>query len=424
MDILIKNGLIVDGKGQKAYKGDILIEKGIIQKIAKEINENAKTIIDAKGKIVAPGFIDLHTHLREPGRENAETIESGMKAAVNGGFTTVCPMPNTTPTIQTEADIKFLLGKAREASLINLCPIGAITKERSGQELTEMGDMKNAGCFAVSDDGDSVKDAGLMRRALEYASMLDLLVIVHSEDKEMVQDGVMNEGYWSTKLGLSPMPREAESIIVDRDIRLAELADAKIHIAHVSTAESVEIIREAKKRKAKVTAEVCPHHFSLTDEDLKTYNTNFKVSPPLRTPEDIKAIKEGLKDGTIDAIATDHAPHLDNEKELEFDYAPFGMIGLETALSLSIMKLVDEGVLSIEELIQKMATNPAKIIGINKGILDINKEADITIFDPEKEWVYEKEKIVSKAKNSPYIGQTLKGKVINVIVSGKILMKG
>ena len=423
MDILIKNGRIIDPTQKMDKKGDILVKNGKIAKISAEIKEKPSTTIDAKGKIVVPGFIDMHTHLREPGREDKETIETGLLAAVSGGFTTVCAMPNTEPPCDGQANVKFLLERAQEVALANLLPIGAITKGREGEKLTEMGELKQAGCPAVSDDGDSVPDAGLMRRALEYASMVDLLVIDHCEDKELADEGVMHEGYWSTVLGMKPIPAESEEVIVERDIRLAELAGARIHIAHVSAAGSVDIIRQAKKRGIKVTAEVTPHHFSLTDEDVKTFDTNMKVNPPLRSSEDVKALKKGLKDGTIDVIATDHAPHLENEKEKEFDYAPFGMIGLETALSLAVINLVNEGYLDWAGLVEKFAVNPAKILKYDRGTLNEGAPADITVIDPSAEWVYAKGNIRSLSKNSPFIGKSMKAAVTDVLVGGRPVIK-
>ncbi|MGB2601000.1 MAG: dihydroorotase [Candidatus Omnitrophota bacterium] len=423
MDILIKNGRIVDPTQKINKKGDILIKNGKIAKISAEIKETCSTTIDAKGKLVVPGFIDMHTHLREPGREDKETIETGLLAAVSGGFTTVCAMPNTEPPCDGQANVKFLLERAKQVQLANLLPIGTITKGRDGEKLTEMGELKQAGCLAVSDDGDSVPDSGLMRRALEYASMMDLLVIDHCEDKELAGDGVMHEGYWSTVLGMKPIPAESEATIVERDIRLAELAGARLHIAHVSAAASVDIIRQAKKRGVNVTAEVTPHHFSLTDEDVKTFDANMKVNPPLRSAEDVKALKEGLKDGTIDVIATDHAPHLESEKEKEFDYAPFGMIGLETALSLAVTNLVNEGYLDWPGLIEKLAANPAKILKYDRGTLKEGAPADITVIAPAVEWDYTKENIRSLSKNSPFIGRRMTAAVTEVLVGGKLVIK-
>jgi len=421
MKILIKNGRVIDPAGERDIDADILIEKGSIVKVAAGINEKVSKTIDARGKIVAPGLIDMHTHLREPGKEEAETIASALACAIAGGFTTVCAMPNTDPPCQTRADAQFLVNRAGELGLARLLPVGAITKDRQGKELTEMAELKRAGCPAVTDDGDSVRDGELMRRALEYASMLDLLVISHCEDKSLAAGGVMHEGYWSTALGLGPISAESETTIVERDIRLAEKAGARLHIAHVSCAESVEIIRQAKKRGAKVTAEVTPHHFSLTDEEVRTFDTSLKVNPPLRGKEDVEALKQGLADGTIDAIATDHAPHQENEKEREFDYAPFGMIGLETALPLAIMNLVDTGVLDWNRLIAGLSSNPARIMKCAGGSLAEGASADIVVIDPEAEWTYTKDKIKSRSKNSPFIGKKMKGGVTCVIVGGKIV---
>jgi dihydroorotase len=422
MKILIKNGRIIDPEAGIDQKGDLLIENGKIAKIAASIKEEKAEVIDAAGKLVVPGLIDMHTHLREPGREDKETIKTGLRAAVKGGFTAVCPMPNTEPPCDNQAQVKFLKEKAEQCGLAKIWPIGSITRGRQGKAISDMTDLKEAGARAVSDDGDSVEDAELMRRALEYASMLDLLVISHCEDKKLAGEGVMHEGYWSTVLGMSPIPSVSESLIVERDIRLAALAGARLHIAHVSTEESVNAIRQAKKEGITVTAEVTPHHITLKDEDLKTYDTNLKVNPPLRSVSDIKALKEGLKDGTIDVIATDHAPHLVNEKEKEFDYAPFGMIGLETALSLSAA-LIDEGVLDWKTLIEKMSVTPGKILQVPGGTLAEGACADVTIIDPDKEWVYTKESIESRSQNSPFLGWKLKAQVTDVIVGGKIVLR-
>ncbi len=423
MSILIKNGRIIDPSRKYDKVGDVLIENGKITQIGGVIDQKLANIIDASGKIVSPGFVDLHTHLREPGREDKETIETGARAAICGGFTTVCAMPNTEPACDDQAHVKFILERAQEVKLANVIPVGAITKGRHGKEMTEMMELRQAGCLAVSDDGESVADAGVMHRALEYASMADMLVIAHCEDKHLAGEGVMHEGYWSTVLGLAPIPAEAESTIVERDIQLAEMSGARLHIAHVSAAKSVEIIRQGKKRGVKVTAEATPHHFTLKDEALKTYDTNFKVNPPLRTGEDVEAIKKALKDGTIDAIATDHAPHLESEKEKEFDFAPFGMIGLETALSLAVMELVDKGYLDWPGLIEKLSVNPCRILGYDRGSLAEGAVADITIIDPNKDWIYRKEDIKSRSSNSPFIGWKLKAAVTDVLVGGKVVLK-
>ncbi|MFH1877783.1 MAG: dihydroorotase [Candidatus Omnitrophota bacterium] len=422
MKIIIKNGRVIDPSRGLDSRVDILIDKGKIVKTGKGMEEKGAKELDAAGKIVAPGFVDMHTHLREPGREDAETVETALKAAVYGGFTTVSAMPNTLPACDNQAQVKFLLERAAQVKRGNVIPIGAITKGREGKEITEMADLKEAGCLALSDDGSSVPDAELMRRALEYASMLDLLVISHCEDKALAGDGVMHEGYWSTVLGMKPISARSESIMVERDIRLAELAGARIHIAHVSAAESVEMIRDAKKRGVKVTAEAAPHHFTLKDEDVKTFDTSMKVNPPLRSAEDVRAVKKGLKDGTIDVIATDHAPHPEQEKEKEFDYAPFGMIGLETALPLSVMGLIDEGYLDWPGLVRKLSLNPATILKYERGTLMEGAIADIVIIDPEKEWIYTREGIKSRSKNSPFIGRTMKGAVTHVLINGEIVL--
>lgn len=420
MKILIKNGRIIDPSQNLDTISDILIADNKILELKKNISKDADQKIDARNKLVVPGLIDMHTHLREPGEENKETIASGTLAAVVGGFTTVCAMPNTNPSCDNQAQVKFILSQACEAELANVLPIGTITQNRTGKQISEMAELKSAGCLAVSDDGDSITDSNLLRRAMEYAAMLDLLVICHCEDKSLVNNGVMHEGYWSTFLGLRPIPAESESIVVSRDIQLAELTGARLHIAHVSCAKSVDVIRQAKQRDVKVTAEVTPHHFTLTDKELRTYDTNLKVNPPLRTEDDIKALKQALKDGTIDIIATDHAPHLQVEKEKEFDYAPFGMIGLETALSIAVTELIDKKVLDWSELIRKLSYNPANILKYDRGTLKSGSIADLVIIDPNKKWIYKEELIKSKSKNSSFINREMKAKVEQIIINGKL----
>ncbi len=423
MNILIKNGRIIDPSQNMDKVGDLLVEKGRIIKVGQKIKAPGASIVDAENKIIAPGFIDMHTHLREPGREEAETIVTGLQAAIVGGFTTVSAMPNTEPACDKEAHVRGLFEKAREARTGNLLPVGTITSARKGEIMSEMAELKEAGCLAISDDGASVSNAEVMRKAMEYASMVDLLVVSHCEDKTLAGDGVMHEGKWSTILGLAPIPGAAESIVVERDIRLAEITGARLHIAHISTEEAVAIVRRARKKGIPVSAEVTPHHIALSDEDLKGYNTNMKVNPPLRTKGDIKALKQALADGVIEAIATDHAPHPEYEKEKEFNYAPFGMIGLETALSIAVESLLDEGYLDWAGLISKLSTNPARLLKYDRGTLKEGGIADITIIDPGKEWVYEKSAIRSRACNSPFLGKKMKAKVTDVLVGGKIVLK-
>ena len=342
MRLLIKGGRIIDPANQRDEVADLLVEEGKIVRLEKEIEVKDAQIIEAKGLIVAPGLIDVHTHLREPGYEYKETIATGTRAAAKGGFTTIFCMANTNPVVDNRAVVEFILKKAKEEGVVNLFPVGALSKNLEGKELAEVGEMKKAGIIALSDDGNCIENAYFLRRGMEYAKMFDLPVISHCEDKTLAEGGVMNEGYSSTLLGLKGIPSQAETIIIFRDISLSELSGCQLHIAHLSSAESVELVRQAKKKGKKISCEVTPHHFTLTDSALKDYDTNLKVNPPLRTKEDLKAILEGLKDGTIDLIASDHAPHALEEKEVEFDYAPFGMIGLKTTLGLIISKLVNK----------------------------------------------------------------------------------
>ncbi len=420
MKTLIKNGRVIDPSQKLDAVVDVLLEQNKIAQIGENIKTKADREIDATDKIVAPGLIDMHTHLREPGDENKETIASGANAAIHGGFTTICAMPNTNPVCDNEAQVRFILNKAKKAGLANVLPIATITKNRAGKEISPMIELQEAGCIAVSDDGDAVADSRLLRRAMEYASMLNLPVICHCEDEKLAGKGVMHEGYWSTVLGMHGIPAESESIIVNRDIQLAELTGAHVHIAHVSSAQSVNIIRAAKDRGVNVTAEVTPHHFTLTDAALKDYDTNLKMNPPLCSEDDVKALIAGLKDGTIDVIATDHAPHLTVDKVKEFDYAPFGIIGLETALSLAIDQLINTKVLTWPELIKKLAYNPSQILAYDRGTLKPDSIADVIIIDPSKKWIYSADQIKSKSQNSPFIDWEMHGKVETVFVAGKL----
>ncbi|MFH1189572.1 MAG: dihydroorotase [Candidatus Omnitrophota bacterium] len=421
---LIRSGRVIDPVNKFDGVADILISGGKIVKIGAGLGEKCDKVIDAKGKIVIPGLVDMHTHLREPGREDKETIASGTRAAVRGGYTTVACMPNTDPAIDSPKAVKLVEEIIKRDALCGVAVVGAITLSRAGKKLSDLAGMKRAGAAAVSDDGSPVEDKKLMLEALKCAGAAGLVVIDHCEDIGLSASGVINKGYVSTKMGLKGIARAAEYEIVGRDIGIAEKCGARIHIAHVSCAESVDIIRKAKKRGVKVTAETAPHYFTLTEECCVTYDTNTKMNPPLRSKDDVEAVKKGLADGTIDAIATDHAPHTDAEKDVEFDFAPFGIIGLETALSLSVSELVGPGLLSWNTLIEKMSLNPARILGLGAPGLKKGAPADIAIIDPAKEYTYTKESVESKSKNSPFIGWSLKGKVTELFVRGELVMEG
>ena len=419
MKLQIRNIRIVDPSQNKDKKGDIFVENG---RIVSKLSGRADKIIDGKSKIAVPGLIDVHCHLREPGLEEKETIRTGGLAAAKGGITTVLCMPNTKPAIDNAPTVEFILLKAQKEGIVNVFPIGCATKGSLGEEISEIGILKKAGIVAVSDDGNPISNSQIMRRTLEYAKMFNLPVISHSEDRELSKNGVMNEGLNSTILGLRPIPAQAEAVMVSRDIMLAELTGGYLHFAHISTAISVDLIRSAKKKGLKVSAETCPHYFSLTDSDVRSHDANTKMNPPLRTARDVDAIKEGLADGTIDCIATDHAPHTQEEKAREFDAAPFGIIGFETCLSLILNELVDGGVLTLSEAIRKMTVNPAEIFNLkDRGSLKAGSIADITIIDPDYFYEFKKADILSKGKNSPFIGRNFKGGATMTIVGGKIV---
>ncbi len=422
MTVLIKNAIIVNADKMNDQPQDILLEKGSIVQIAPSIKNDKATVIDAQGKLVMPGLIDIHVHLREPGREDKETIETGAKAAVHGGFTTIMCMPNTNPVIDNAMIVDSIFKEAKRVGLVNVIPIGAITKGQKDEELVDIFELQKAGCLAISDDGKSVVNSQLMRLAMDYAKMANILVIEHCEEPLLSAGGVMNEGKMSTQLGIKGQSGLAETVIVARDIELAKYLDTKVHMAHMSLRRSVELIRQAKKEGIQITAEACPHHFTLTDEDVSSFNTSTKVNPPLRTKDDVAAIKEGIKDGTIDCIVTDHAPHTQEDKEVDFEHAPFGMIGLETSVGLTITELVEPKVISWAQMVEKMSTAPAKIVGLEKkGVIQEGMDADITIIDPQKEWEVRREDFVSKSKNSPFIGRTLKGQVTTTICGGKVV---
>ena len=420
MNLLIKNGRVIDPTQNLDQNCDLLIENGVIKEIGNTISAPVGVqSIDATGCYVTPGLIDMHVHLRDPGLEYKEDIVSGTKAAVAGGFTSVCCMPNTKPAIDNKAVASYIINKAKSDGFCNVFPVGAITQGSKGEALAEMGELKESGCVAVSDDGHPVKSSELMRRALQYAAGIGIPLITHAEDLDLVGAGTMNEGFTSTELGLKGIPRVAEDIATSRDVLLAEYTGAPIHIAHVSTLGSVEIIRAAKARGVKVTCETAPHYYTLTDDAVRGYNTNAKMNPPLREAADVAAIKAGLKDGTIDCIATDHAPHHLDEKDVEFDVAMNGIVGLETSLPLSL-KLVSDGVLTLAQLVEKMASNPAKILNLGRGTLAVGAIADLTIIDPAATWTVEAAKLSSKSKNSPFIGQTMIGAARCTIVGGAI----
>ncbi|BET58584.1 dihydroorotase [Geobacter sp. 60473] len=400
---------------------DILVENGAVKELGKGLAAPAGAgVVDAAGLIVTPGLIDMHVHLRDPGLEYKEDIVTGTRAAAAGGFTSVACMPNTKPVNDNKAVTSYIVAKAKAEGLVNVFPVGSITQGSKGEALAEMGDLKEAGCVAVSDDGRPVTSSELMRRALEYAKGMGIMVISHAEDLSLVGEGVMNEGFVSTELGLKGIPWAAEDAATAREVYLAEFTNSPLHIAHVSTRGSLRIIRNAKARGVKVTCETAPHYFSLTDDAVRGYNTNAKMNPPLRTADDVAAIKEALKDGTIDAIATDHAPHHLDEKDVEFNVALNGIIGLETSLPLSL-KLVEEGVLTLPALVEKMACNPAAILGIDRGTLRQGAVADITVIDPAAVWTVEAGALASKSKNSPFLGWEMKGAAAYTIVGGTVV---
>ena len=420
MTIVIRNGRVIDPGGING-QADVLIQNGKIAQVAKGLAvPPGATVMDAAGKWVLPGFVDLHVHLREPGFEYKETIQTGAAAAVAGGFTSVCCMPNTSPVNDNQSVTEFILDKARAAGLAHVFPIGAITKGSEGKELAEFGELKDAGCVAVSDDGKPVMNGMVMRRALEYARAFALTVVDHCECLHLSEGGCMHEGLVATEMGLHGVPAAAEDVMVARNLALAELTGGRLHLAHLSTAGSVRMVREAKARGIKVTAEACPHHFLLTDEAVREFNTNAKMNPPLRSRKDVDTIKAGLKDGTIDAIATDHAPHADFEKQREFDYAPFGIVGLETAWGLALT-LVDEGLLSVEQVVALLTVQPARAFGLSKGTLAVGADADVTLIDPDAQWVVEPEQFRSKGRNTPFAGWKLKGRVTTTIVGGRVV---
>lgn len=421
MQYLLKNGRLIDPLTGRDEETDIHIVDGKIGRIAKNLSVPSAQVIELKGKIVAPGFIDLHVHLREPGFEYKETILSGCTAAAAGGFTAVCCMPNTNPPIDDESVVRLIKERARIAmnGLVDVYPVAAVTKGRKGEHLAPLSELAAAGAVAFSDDGDPVHDAEIMRRALEYASMFNRPVIQHAQDIPMTKGGAMNEGFTATRLGIPGMPPVAEDAVLARDIQITKYTGARYHLAHMSTAGATAMVRAAKAEGLNVTCEVTPHHFSLTDEAVSDFDTNTKMNPPLRTREDVDALKKGLKDGTIDVIATDHAPHSFDEKQVEYQSAPFGIVGLETALGLVVTELVNSGVLTLSQMIEKMSTNPRRIVNLPEIRIAEGEQANLTIFDPAAEWIVDVQAFKSKSKNSPFGGRKLTGKPVGVINNGE-----
>ncbi len=418
--IQISGGRIIDPSQDLDFVGDLYLGRGRVLPFGAG-GDDADLVIDARGMIVCPGLIDVHVHLREPGNEEDETIATGARAALAGGLTSVACMPNTRPAIDTQAAAEFVVLQARRARQANVFPVGAVSKERKGEELAELGQLVAGGAVAFTDDGAPVASAALMRTALEYARMFDRVVMQHCQVPELTIGGVMNEGFESMRLGLGGMPAAAEDIMVARDIRLAEITGGRLHIQHISTARSVELVREGQRRGVKVTAEACPHHFSLTDESLRSFDSNFKMNPPLRTWPDVEAVIEGLKDGTIEILSTDHAPHAREKKMREIDLAPFGIVGLETLLPITIKCLIEPGHLSWPQVIRKLTWNAAALLNLaSKGTFRAGADADVTIIDPNVRWTIDPAQFHSKSHNTPFGGWEVRGRAHAAIVSGEL----
>ena len=417
---LIKGARVVDPASKLDARRDILIKERKIARIEKSVADRKARLINARDLIVVPGLIDLHCHLRDPGRPDEETIETGSHAAVAGGFTSVCCMPNTDPVIDNDGIVNYIYKEAARVGLCNVFPIGSITKGREGKELTEFGELLSAGAKGFSDDGDAVADSNVFRHALEYSRVFDVPIFEHPIDQNLAQDGLMNEGLVSTRLGLQGSPAIAEEVVVARDLLLAKFTGARLHLCHISTKGAVDLIREAKRDGVRITCETCPHYFYFNDEALESFDANYKVNPPIRSEADRQAIIEGLKDGTIDCIATDHAPHCRAEKELEFANAPYGMIGFETAISLVIMELINKQKMSWLDVISKMTVNPAKIIGVKSGGMGLGTIANIAMIGPDRKWRVTEESIQSLSKNTPLLGKEIKGRVKQVVIRGTV----
>lgn len=423
MKTLIKNARIIDPVNNLNGKYDIIIENNRIKKILSNKNQKESVfdkVIDIEEKYLLPGLIDMHTHLREPGYEEKETIKTGCEAAAAGGFTTIACMPNTEPVVDNPATVEYIKSKAEKA-LVRVIPIGSITKKRKGKELAEIGFLAEAGVKGISDDGNSVMNSEIMRRAMEYANIFNLPVISHCEDENLAGNGVMNEGYHSTILGLKPIPSVAEEIMISRDIILAQFTGAHLHIAHLSTERGLKMVSLAKEKGLNITVEVTPHHLILSDNEVKGYNTDTKVNPPLRTREDVLALQQGLQNGLIDVIATDHAPHTFEDKLGEYNYASFGISGLETAISLIYQDYIANKIIDFNDLVTLMGVNPARILNIEYNGIKEESIADLIVFDPDQEWTVVKDKLKSKGKNTPFAGRDMKGKVVMTIVNGKVV---
>ncbi|MBE6074141.1 MAG: dihydroorotase [Selenomonas ruminantium] len=423
MKLLLKGGRVINPAEKFDKIADVLVEDGKIQAIGENLEAAGAEVYDAAGKVVTPGLIDLHVHFREPGQEAKEDFESGAKAAAAGGFTTVCTMPNTKPAVDDAAMVRSLEKRAEDVAKVHVKIIGAVTKGQEGKELAELGDMIEAGAVAFSDDGHYDQKAKVLLNAFDYLHTFDKVIVNHDEETSLVEDGVMNEGHRSAMLGLKGRPTVAEDIAVARDIMLAEYAGSRVHVAHISSARAVDIVRQAKKRGVRVTCEVTPQHLTLTDECVNLFDTSTKINPPLRAQKDCEALLEGLKDGTIDAIVTDHSPHAQEEKDREYIYAPSGFPGLETSLGIMLTDLYHQGKLDLTTIVSKMTCEPAKVFGMDAGTLAVGKSADITVIDPELCWTVDEKKFYTKGSHSPFIGRKLKGKAVLTIVAGKIVMR-